>query len=576
MTPDRIVAALPVVAVVMAWLRLMLWQRRSPRPGPLWRMVALAALQPMMAGTLYLTLFAPSRARTADTVVVATEGAPRLIATASGETLVALPEAGVVAGAGREPDLGTALRHRPGTIAIRIVGGGLVARDRPAAAQVTVRFAAPPVPRGLVALTPPSPVAPGERFAVAARVEGGATVTLLDPAGRIVDTGRPAADGGIVLHGTARVPGEALFTLRLAGGEVATVPLVTAAALPAKALILAGAPGPEVKFLRRWAADAGLTPQAQLAVGGGLTLGDPPASYAGYDVAIIDDRSWTALGAGARATLAQAVRGGMGLIVRLTGPVPRGWQVLGLATGAGGGGGGVVPLRLAPAATSQAALAARRGPGSRDAPAASAAPLGEVPELSRIATTPGGVPLLRDVRGTPYAAWRNVGRGRVAVVTLLDSFALVTSGNGDAHADIWSRLVATVGRGRPSPPDVAPLAWAGERTTLCGIVPGADATAPDRTATALIADPAAQGCAGYWPRSAGWHRVAGRPLYVHPADALPQVRAAMRREATLALVGDRAAAAAPPPVSGPAPSWRWFLAFLALAGLSWWLERRRR
>ena len=246
MTPERIVAALLVVAVVMAWLRLILWQRRSPGPGPgpSWRMATLAALQPMLAGTLYLTLFAPSRAMTAATLVVATEGAPRLIATARGETLVALPEAGVVAGAGREPDLGTALRHRPGTAAIRIVGGGLVARDRPAAAQVTVRFAAPPVPRGLVALTPPAPAAPGERFAVAARVEGGAAVTLLDPAGRIVDAGRPAADGGIVLHGTARVPGEALFTFRLAGGQAATVPLVTAAALPAKAVILAGAPGP--------------------------------------------------------------------------------------------------------------------------------------------------------------------------------------------------------------------------------------------------------------------------------------------------------------------------------------------
>ncbi|WP_293876306.1 carboxypeptidase regulatory-like domain-containing protein [Sphingomonas sp. UBA978] len=573
MTPERITAALLGLAVVAAWLRLWRWQRRGAVRSPRWRIAALAALQAVVAGLLYMTLFAPSRSVVADRLAVATAGAPHLIATAHDETLVALPEAGAIAGARREPDLGTALRHHPGAVAFRIVGSGLVARDRPAAMRVAVRYAPPPVPQGLVALTPPAPVAPGARFAVVGRVEGGAAATLRDPAGRIVDTARPAADGTLVLHGTARVPGAALFTLQLAGGDAARVPLVTIATTPAKALILAGAPGPEVKFLRRWAADAGLTPQAQLAAGGGLTLGDPPASYAGYDLAILDDRSWAALGGGARAALAQAVRGGMGLVVRLTGPVPRGWQVFGLAAG---GGAAAVPLRLAPAAPSQAALAARRGPGSRDAPADGAAPLGEVPELSRIATTLGGIPLLRDARGTPYAAWRNVGRGRVAVVTLLDSFALVTSGNGDAHADLWSTLATTVGRGTPSPPDVAALAWAGERTTVCGLGADARATAPDGTVTALIADPASSGCAGYWPLAPGWHRVAGRPLYVQPADSLPQVRAAARRDATLALVGARAVPAAPASPVEHGPSWRWFLPFLAAAGLLWWLERRRR
>ncbi len=570
MSPERIVAGSLALAVAIAWLRLGIWQYRAPIRSAAWRIVALAALQPVVAGSLYASLFAPQPQAATGTLVIATEGAPALVATRPGETLVALPEAHDVAGPVREPDLATALRRYPGTAAVRIVGTGLVARDRPAARQVTLRYDAPAVPHGLVGLAPPGPVAPGERFAVAARVDG--TATLLDPAGRIVDQGR-AVDGSITLHGTARVAGEALFTLSLADGGTAAVPIVTTAATPTRALILAGAPGPEVKFLRRWASDAGIVPQTALAVGGGTMLGDVPSSYAGYDVVILDDRTWSAMGAGSRAALAQAVRGGMGLVVRLTDAVPRNWQVLGLATG---GGSAVVPLRLAPAAPTDAALAARRGPGTRDAPATMAAPLGEVPELTRIATTIAGVPLLRDARGTPFAAWRNVGRGRVAIVSLLDSFALVTSGNGDAHADLWSTLVSTVGRGTPSPPIAAPQAWAGERTTLCGLGKDSVATAPDGATTLLVADPQAQGCAGYWPRTAGWHRVAGHPVYVYPAEALPQLRAATRREATLALVGDRSAPVGILPETRHQPSWRWFLVLLAAAGLLWWLERRRR
>lgn len=575
MTPDRLVAILLAIAVVAAWLRLWSWQRRASSRSPWWRVAALAALQPALAGALYLTLFAPSQPVAAGTLVIATEGAPRLIRSGKGESVVALPEAGAVSGAQREPDLATALRRHPAAAAIRIVGSGLVARDRPAAARVTIAYAAPSVPRGLVALVPPGPVAPGARFTVLARIEGGASATLVDPAGRIVDTARPGADGNVVLHGVARVAGDALFGLRLTGGDTVPVPVVTVAAAPARAVILAGAPGPEVKFLRRWAADAGLTSQAQLAVGGGLALGEAPTNFAGYDLAVLDDRSWAALGGGARADLMRAVRGGMGLIVRLIGPVSRNWQVAGLATG---GGANIVPLRLPPAAPSQAVLDARRGPGSRDAPASFAAPLDEVPELNRVATTIDGIPLLRDARGTPFAAWRNVGRGRVAIVSLVDSFALVTSGNGDAYADLWSTLATTIGRAGPSGPGPVstPLAWAGQRMTVCDIPAAATAVAPDGTTIPLLVDPSARGCAGYWPRLPGWHRIAGVLRYVHAANALPQVRAAERRDATLALVGDRAVAIAAGQGGDPAPSWRWFLLFLAVAAVTWWLERRRR
>ncbi|MCP3734737.1 carboxypeptidase regulatory-like domain-containing protein [Sphingomonas sp. RP10(2022)] len=577
MSAERIVAALLALAVAIAWVRLGLWQARAPIRAARWRLAALVVLQPIVAGSLYLTLFAPSPASSSGTLVVATEGASRLVAIGPGETLVALPEARGIAGAERAPDLAAALRRHAGATALRIVGSGLAARDRPAASSVTLRYAAPPAPTGLVALTPSAPVAPGEPFRIAARVTGGGTASLLDPAGRVVDTARPAADGSVILHGTARVPGEALFTLRTAG-EQAPVPLVTRAATPARALILAAAPGPEVKFLRRWAADAGLTAETQAAVGGGVALGDPgvaltPSALARYDLLILDDRSWAGLGGSARGGVAQAVRGGLGLVVRLTGPVPRGWQLLGLPTG---GGAAATPLRLPPAAPGDAALVARRGPGTRDAPATIAAPLGEVPELKRMAVPLGGIPLLRDARGTPFAAWQGVGRGRVAVTTLLDSFALVTSGNGDAHAAIWSALAATVGRGTPDPGiRIGALPRVGERTPVCATGSPPAVIAPDGTNTPLVPDPHARACAGYWPRVPGWHRLGEQPFYVYPADALPQLRATVRREATLALVGERRVSTQPQP-RDPQPSWRWLLAFLAATATLWWIERRRR
>ena len=575
MSPERIAAVLLVVGVALAWIRLALWQRRAPsRRGP-WRVVALVILQPAVAATLYLTLFGLTAARGTGTLVIATEGAPRLIPLGAAETLVTLPEAHT-SGATLEPDLGTALRHHPGTQAIRIVGSGLTARDRAAATGITVRYDAPAGPQGLVGLTLPSPTAPGERFAISAQIVGGGTATLIDPAGRVVDTAKPATDGSVILHGTARVPGEALFTLRLGDGEQATVPVVTTAATLTRALIVAGAPNPEVKFLRRWAADAGLAPQAQVAVGAGVSLGDPaaaitPAVLARTDVAIVDDRIWAS--ASARATLSQAVRDGMGLIVRLTGPVPRGWQALGVTAG---GSAQLAALRLPPAAPSDAALAARRGPGTRDVPASIAAKVDEMPEITRVATTLSGVPLLRDARGSTYAAWRNAGRGRVAVVTLIDSFALVTSGSGDAHAELWSTLASTVGRGKPAgAARIEALPRVGERVAICEAGDRSVVTAPDGANTPLVPDPAAAGCAGYWPQAPGWHRLGTQPFYVQPAAALPHQRAAIRRDATMTLVGERAGAATPSPVT-PQPSWRWFLAFLATAGLLWWLERRRR
>lgn len=572
MTPPMIVAILLALGVALGWVRLLLWQRAAPVRSRAWRLVVLAALPALAAVLLHRALF-PTHEAAFGTLVVATQGAPRLIATGNGETLVALPEARGVVGAERVPDLGTALRLH-GARMIRVVGSGLVARDRVAARAISLRFAAPAPPTGLIGLVPPAPTAPGEAFAVTASIAGGGAAALVDPAGRIVDRGMPDADGMLTLRGVARAPGTALFTLRLADSTRAAVPLVTDAAPSARVLILAAAPGPEVKFLRRWASDAGLAPDTRLPVGNGLALGDPgvaitPAMLSRYDAVILDDRTFDGL----RGTLAPAVRAGLGVIVRVTGPVARGWNVMGLATG---GGSAIAPLRLAPLAPNDATLTARRGPGTRDAPVSIAAPRDALPELTRQAVTLGGIPLLRDARGTAFASWRGVGRGRVALVTLHDSFALVTSGNGDAHADLWSKLISTVGRGTAVPATrIGALPRVGERIAVCAIDRGASVIAPDGRVSVLETD---GDCAGYWPSHAGWHRVTAkgeRAFYVYATDALSALRATERREATLALVGERAMSPRPPRSGQGTPSIAWFAAFLVVAALLWWVERAR-
>ncbi len=590
MTIAHVIAGTLALAVILGWVRLFLWQHRAPTASRArgWRLTALLALQPVAAVLLYCTLFPPEGAgKATGALVVATAGAPRFVAIGPNERLIALPEAKGIVGAERAPDLGTALRRHPDVGTLRIVGSGLEPRDRQATAGRALAFDPPGEPRGLIALQPPAPMAPGARFAVTARAGGlaGGSAELLDPASRIVDTRPIGLSGEIALSATARAAGTALFTLRLrnASGtmvEQAAVPIWTPKPAPARIVILAGAPGPEVKYLRRWATDAALTPQVQLSVGGGASLGDTPpalttAALARIDTAILDDRTWDGLGASGRQAMAAAVRGGMGLVVRITGPVPRGWQVLGMTAP---GTADTAPVTLPPEAPSDEALAARRGPGTRDAPASIAGPRDTVPALTRQAVTiTGGTPILRDARGAVLAASRSNDRGRVALVTLQDSFALVTSGHSDAHAELWSELVSTVARRQPSAvAQIEAPAFAGQRITICG-TGSATATDPNGVVGRALADPATR-CAGYWPTAAGWHRLSGpaaRPFYVYPAEALPAIRANDRRDATLRLVGGGNGAGTTNVESRRGPSWPWFLGWFVIAGLLWWLERAR-
>ena len=616
MNLSLILFGLLALGVVLAWTRLLWWQRKAPVESRArsWRLALLLLLQPIFATLLYFTLLPPSIPTEAGTLVVATaQATPAQLGQQPGDSLVALPEAPALAGIGRVPDLATALRRHPGTQRLRIVGAGLEARDREAVRGIALAFDPPALPRGLVRMDPPSRVAPGAAFEVggqALQLEGG-WAELIDPAGQRTDVSALTKAGDFTLQGTARVPGLALFKLRLRDGqrkllEEVDVPLWTAADPAPRLLLLAGAPSPEIKYLRRWANDAGLSMHTQISVGGGVELGDAPialnaASLQRFDLVILDERSWAALGANERAALLTAVRGGLGVLLRVTGSLPestrRQWQAMGLSVSSGADS---TPVQLATEDMDDEALRARRGAGTRDAMPVMEGEAMDRPDLTRRSAQVNAVdatPLLRDGKDNVIASWRPEGRGRIAVWTLTDSFRLALSGDADRYGELWSEAFATLARPQAGPtPRIDTQPREQRRMALCGLGDKPRVIAPDGNITTLLPDPATgtANCAAYWPQQAGWHQLlqteataegddeaveSAWPFFVYATHAAPGLHAAELRDATLQLIGtSRSTAAEQQSNNQPGrrgPSWPWFLAWLASAAALWWLERAR-
>ena len=597
-----IAIALALITIAGSVRILRVEPRRAWLPSP--RRTALLVLQALSALLLYFTLVPPQRSVEAGQLTVLTGNAASAGAVPAGASVIALPEAAASAGAVRAPDLATALRQHPGSTSLLLVGDGLSARDRDTALPLRVMVQSPAAPRGWLDLQPPSVTAPGALFEVAARAGGvdGARAELLDPAGMVVDRAALDARGNVRLHGSARAAGRSEFTLRLLDAQQhvvdsVPVPLQTVAAPPPRVLILAGAPGPELKYLRRWATDTGLAVQAQASAGGGVMLGDAPvalstARLAATDVLVLDERSLAALSAAQRTLVQQALRDGLGVVVRSSGPLNdasrqtlRNW---GLPVSAGTR---AAPLQL-PADPESALLQARRGPqrpstdstawiNEADAASHSATP----PALERFdAVVAGGNALVLDAKGNAVGGWRSVGRGRIALLPVTDSYRLVLSGRDDRYAELWSGVLSKVARALPGAPAIrlqTATPWSGERLALCEAPNGTRVRDAEGHTVALQVDPASgsQQCAGYWPQQPGWHQLQHgdtvQAFYVFdPASARPLYRQQLRA-ATADRLAETNAATSGMPEKVPGPRWPWLLAFIAVAGLLWWIERRR-
>jgi hypothetical protein len=596
--------AVALAAIVLLGSARLLWRQRQVPRRSAWRLLSLLVLQAASGVLLFLCLVPPQTTAPAGELTVLTADAATVRWTRSpGDTVIALPEARAGADSGRAPDLATALRQHPDTQSLRVIGDGLSARDRDTALPAQVSVLASPPPRGWVALQPPTPTAPGAVFVLHARAQGVATASadLLDPAGMVVDRARIGDDGRVQLHGVARASGRSEFRLRLLDADQhavdsVIVPLQTVDQPVPRVLIVAGAPGPELKYLRRWATDTGLSVQTQANAGAGLLLGDAPvalsaARLAATDVLILDERSLAALDGAQRSAVQQALRHGLGVLVRTSGPLADGArQTLrswGLTVG---GSSQSVPLVL-PADPDPALLQARRGPPrpssqrtvhTDDADTASRGAAAPALEQFTLRAADASA-LLRDANGAAIGGWRGIGQGRLALLPLTDSYRLVLAGRDDRHAELWSGMLATLSRPLPAAATVrvgSATPWAGERVALCNLPGPTQMRAPDGGITGLIIDPAAgaDACAAYWPQQPGWHQLqhgdTTQAVYVFdPAGAQPLYRQQLR-DANAVRVGG-AGNAAPATRMVPGPRWPWLLAFVLASGLLWWLERRR-
>lgn len=598
MEVQRIPIVLLALAVIVGSVR-MLWfaWRRSPRPRA-WRVALLLLLQFASAALLYRVLFPPPVATGAETLVVATAHAPTNLARtlSAHERLVALPEAGSIANAEPVPDLATALRRYPATARLRIAGRGLTARDRDSVSGLPFAFAPVPLPRGLVELPVSLRVHTGADFAVQGRAHdvAGGSAELLDPSGQRVDKQPLAQDGRFVLTGATRGAGLVEFRVRIVDARGETVeegalPVAVSAPARTRVLLLAGAPDGEIKYLRRWALDSGVRLTAQIQLGGGMQLGDASVSFSaatlkGFDAVIVDERTWDGLGDARRRALLDAVRNGLGLIVRVTGPVSSALRNQLGAVGLRVSGAAIPPGFALPAPQADDFAAVRLGPGSDDAPTANTVATAELPELTRPALrieVANARAWLHDDKGRALAAWRPVGQGRMGVWLPIDTFKLVLAGRNDLHARLWSEAVAAVARPvAASSLVVDEEGRQGTRMTLCGLGETATVAPPGRSPEPLLIDPATgtARCAGFWPQASGWHTLrsgdASTPFFVRTIRELPSVAARQDLEATrrLALQPPRRAGDG---VKADEARWTWFLAWLLISAILWSVERAR-
>lgn len=617
----------PILAGLLAsaWL-VGCWRAWRARRGAGW-LAASVLLQLAIGGLLWWLLQAPAAPPKAGPLIVYTADAAPLSEAADGlprlqpplpEALqwtadwprVALPEADgeLPVGVVRVPDLATALRRWPSS-RLLILGQGLTLRDRAAATGLPLHLAEAPQANGLTELQPPPVAAPGETWRVRGRLAVAAgdlalwSLRLIDPQGSEVMRSYPDADGEFLLSARTPVAGRHQYRLEWldpqrqpAGGLALPVQIV--ASVPLRLAVQAGAPNPETKFLRRWAIDAGLLVAVQTQLrpgmamrGGSLAAAGAQPDWAQLDVLLLEDRVWLAWPQTRRDALQQAVDEGLGLLLRITGPVDASAAArlaeLGFVVAE------AELSRTVRLASESAADCAAEAPAQAvDESPQRCAGLAQL-ELQRRplqVQADAAQPLLLSADGQPLGAWRNQGLGRIGLLWLGDSHRITLTVGTVEYAELWAGMLARVARarGEPAAPlTVSRLSWAGEAALLCG--PWRAVESPDGSRSRLWSDPQRPDCAGWWPRQSGWHRLLPQAddsaaqstraqevgeawQYVWSTQEAGSLHQAQTRLATQALAAAQAGGA-----SASEAVWdrRWaaWLGLWLLLALLWWLER---
>ena len=563
--PASVILALIGLTALLACLRLAR-QRR-------W---LLCLAQPLLAaGLAALLLWQPPETATPVGLITAGADAEQVAALRReqpGLSWLSLPGAPALPGVQTVEDIGAVMRRAPS--ALLVVGDGLGPDPLEQIAALPIRYLpSDPGSSELVALNPLPAFTPGQRWAVSGEVApaaAGLAVHLLDPGGGSVAQSPLDAEGRFSLHGVAPLAVAQTWQLELRDGDRLLqrlpLPLSPAPARPLRALLLAATPSPEIKFLRRWALDAGIALDARIGAAPGLAIrrgndGLSAERLEELDLLMIDLRSWQQLGA-RQALLTEAVRAGLGLLI-LIDTLPSAADLASLAE-----------LKLALESTGDTLTqitptdaAPRLAPGTQ----LQAWPLQREPDDAL--TQP-----LRALLG--HAAWAPLGRGRVGASWLLGSFQYAQQGQPAVHATHWSQLAQQLARPAQATPTwtLVSLPIVGQRLVLCGGTGSPRLEGPDGESAATVPD-TGSGCLAAWPNSAGRWRLPQSDgatvqwIDVLDANAFASLTRAERRSATATQ-----AARLPWQDSAPAGAPRWqawaLLAWLLIAALCWWAERR--
>ncbi|MDH3404792.1 MAG: hypothetical protein OES32_14780 [Acidobacteriota bacterium] len=581
-----------VVAYAVAAAAWLAWAVRVEAPGrrAAWRVAALAAA----AGGLFLLAARPASrapARERGAILVTPGASPAAVsALAAGSELFVMPGASA-RGAAPARDVALLARDRPEVTHWRIAGVGLAPWDVETLPG-RVSFAAPAAPRpGVDRAVWPRALALGEELVVAGSVATGGGSAVLELAGPAGGEGAVELAPGATafeLRARPRREGRQLYRLSLAldGVPVASeaVDVAVGPRDPPAVLWIEGAPGFETRSVKGWLrdVDAALVVRSRVSRdrfrheafnhepvdAGRLT----PELLAGFDLAVVDGGSWSALPRSDREALRTAVAAGLGLLMPAVAEP-------GDALGAPFEG-----FEIAAVADLEEREVRGSGPGL-----APLAPL--VIPAREILAGPGGRVLVRDEAERALAAVSRYGRGAAAISVLAGTYRWVLRGEAPSHRRYWSRLLAAVARPRslavewllPGGPVfvdeplavalLAPARWA-----LTVTVTGPEGGTRPLPTVQDVVEPRLWR-AELRPRAAGWHRLTAGDaeswLWVQEPSAWPAWRD-RRALAATSLRAARGAAAPGPAAARVARPWPrgGLLALLATALAALWAHER--
>jgi hypothetical protein len=337
-----------------------------------------------------------------------------------------------------------------------------------------------------------------------------------------------------------------------------------------KVLSLSGGPNPELKYLRRWAVDAGVDLQSQINLSPGMQMNNAAitinaASLREVDLLMLDERAWNTMNRNGKQLVIDALRGGMGLLLRITGPLTstdrNELRALGFSVN---DANMVQGVRLENAADKKLQTTLTR-------------------RALRVSGT-DAVTLVQDDAKNPLALWRAEGRGRMGLFWLTDTYKLVLNADNSRHGQLWQETISTLARTRNENPVYLRErdAYINERIVLCNIATKTYVQKPGADISYLIPDDtiaANKNCAAFWPRVSGWHSVVTDknelPFYVRDNKDAPGLKANAIREATLLLATKQTSEKNTSRIAVPGSPWLWFFGWLLITALLWWLERSK-